>query len=66
MPQMGAGNKEIFYGDFSGLHVKMTQGLQMQVLNERFADQYAVGIVAVIECDSAIVESQKVAAFVGA
>jgi hypothetical protein len=22
MPQMGVGAKEIFYGDFSGLHVK--------------------------------------------
>jgi HK97 family phage major capsid protein len=65
MPQMGVGVNEIFYGDYSGLHVKMTQGLQMQVLNERFADQYAVGIIAAIECDSAIVEPQKVAKYVG-
>jgi HK97 family phage major capsid protein len=65
MPQMGVGAKEIFYGDFSGLHVKLTQGVQMQVLNERFADQYAVGVVAVVECDSAIVEPQKVAVYIG-
>jgi HK97 family phage major capsid protein len=65
MPQMGVSAKEIFYGDFSGLHVKLTQGVQMQVLNERFADQYAVGVVAVVECDSAIIEPQKVAVYVG-
>jgi HK97 family phage major capsid protein len=65
MPQMGVGANEIFYGDFSGLHVKLTQGVQMQVLNERFADQYAVGVVAVVECDSAIVEPQKIAKYVG-
>jgi HK97 family phage major capsid protein len=65
MPVMGVSAKEIFYGDFSGLHLKLTQGVQMQVLNERFADQYAVGVVAVVECDSAIVEPQKVAVYVG-
>jgi HK97 family phage major capsid protein len=65
MPQMGVSANEIFYGDFSGLHVKLTQGVQMQVLNERFADQYAVGVVAVVECDSAIVEPQKIAKYVG-
>jgi HK97 family phage major capsid protein len=65
MPVWGAGNKVAFYGDFSGLHVKMTQGLQMQVLNERFSDQYAVGIVAAIECDAAIIEQYKVAAYIG-
>lgn len=65
MPQMGVGANEIFYGDLSGLHVKITNGLQIQVLNERFADQYAVGVVAVIECDSAIAEPQKIAKYVG-
>jgi HK97 family phage major capsid protein len=65
MPQIGVGAKEIFYGDFSGLHIKLTKGVQMQVLNERFADQYAVGVVAVVEADSAIVEPQKIAVYVG-
>jgi HK97 family phage major capsid protein len=64
-PQMGVGANQIFYGDFSGLHVKMTQGLQMQVLNERFADSYSVGVVAAIELDSCIVEPQKIVKYVG-
>jgi HK97 family phage major capsid protein len=64
-PQIGVGANQIFYGDLSGLHVKITNGLQIQVLNERFADQYAVGVVAVVECDSAIVEQQKIVKYVG-
>jgi HK97 family phage major capsid protein len=66
MPQMGAGNAEIFYGDFSGLHMKMAQGVQIQVYNERYVDQYAVGILGVVECDSAIIEPTKIAKFIGA
>jgi HK97 family phage major capsid protein len=65
MPQMGVSAKEIYYGDFSGLHIKMPRGVQMQVLNERFADQYAVGVVAVVECDAGIIEQQKVAMYIG-
>jgi HK97 family phage major capsid protein len=65
MPNMGVSAKEIFYGDFSGLHLKLTKNLELQVLNERFADQYAVGVVATMECDSAIIEPQKIAMYVG-
>jgi HK97 family phage major capsid protein len=65
MAQIGVNANQIFYGDFSGLHIKLTQGVQMQVLNERFADQYAVGVVAVLEMDSCIVEQQKIVKYVG-
>lgn len=65
MPAMGAGNLEIFLGDFSGLHVKMTKAVSMDVLREKYADQYAYGITAFLECDSAIVEPQKIVAFKG-
>jgi HK97 family phage major capsid protein len=65
MPNMGVGVKEIYYGDMSGLHVKLTKGVQMQVLNERFADQYAIGCVAVVECDSCIIEPRKLAVYIG-
>jgi HK97 family phage major capsid protein len=65
MPVMGVGANQIFYGDLSGLNVKMTQGIQIQVLNERFADQYAIGVVAATEVDSAIIEPQKISKYVG-
>jgi HK97 family phage major capsid protein len=65
MPQNGVGTIPIFYGDYSGLHVKMTHGVQIQVLNEKFADQYAIGVIAVVECDSAVVEPAKIVKYVG-
>lgn len=65
MPVMAVSAKEIYYGDFSGLHMKLTKNLELQVLNERFADQYAVGVVATMECDSCIIEQQKIALYIG-
>jgi HK97 family phage major capsid protein len=64
-PQIGAGALEIFFGDFSGLWVKMTKNVEMDVLREKYADQYAYGITAFLECDSAIVEPQKIVAYKG-
>lgn len=65
MPQMGVNAKEIFYGDFSGIHVKWTKNLELQTLLERFADQYAVGVICTAELDSAIIEPQKIAMYIG-
>jgi HK97 family phage major capsid protein len=58
------GAKSIHYGDLSGLHVKFTQGVEMQVLLEKYSDQYAVGCVAWAEVDSAIAEPQKLITYV--
>jgi HK97 family phage major capsid protein len=56
--------KSIHYGDFSGLSVKITKGVEMQVLMEKYADQYAVGCVAWAEIDSNITEPQKLITYV--
>ncbi len=61
-PKMEAGNKAVFYGEFDGLYVKLANNVQVQVLNEKYATQYAVGAVGYVEVDSAIVETQKIAA----
>lgn len=61
-PKMEANKKAIFYGEFDGLYVKLANDVQIQVLNEKYATQYAVGAVGYVEVDSAIVESQKIAA----
>ena len=58
---MTASNKAIVYGDMSGLYVKLAQNVELQVLNEKYATQHAVGVVGYIECDSKIVEPQKLA-----
>src|SRR5437764_2447837 len=58
------GAKSIHYGDFSGLAVKITKGVEMQVLMEKYADQYAIGCVAWAEIDSNITEPQKLITYV--
>lgn len=59
MPKMAAGAKAILYGDLSGLSVNMRENVQIQVLNEKYATQHAVGIVAWFEFDSKVTEHEK-------
>lgn len=61
MPEMEAGKAVIYYGDFSGLYVKIAEGISVQVLKERYADEHVYGVIAWGEFDSKIVEEQKVA-----
>ena len=65
MPGLGAGNKEIFYGDFSGLALKISESLNVEVLRERFATEHVVGVVGWLECDAKIENEQKICALVG-
>jgi HK97 family phage major capsid protein len=65
MPQIAAGALEIYYGDFSGVYMKITKNVDIQVLQELYAAQYAVGIAAFAEVDSIIVEPQKIVAYKG-
>lgn len=51
---------DIYYGDMSGLYVKLTRNVELQLLHEKFATQHAVGCVAYVEFDSKIVEPQKI------
>lgn len=62
MAQVKAGVIPIYYGDFSGLYTKFANELEMQILKEKYATQYAIGIVGHMEFDSGIVEPEK---FVG-
>ena len=61
MQEVATGNKAIHYGDMSGLYVKLTKNIELQMLMEKYAIQFAVGACAYIECDAAIVEPQKIA-----
>ena len=62
MPKMAAGARAIFYGDMTGLAVKVSEEQSVQVLREKFATQHAVGVVAWIEMDAKIEHKQKIAA----
>lgn len=61
MPDMATGNNAIFYGDPSGLAVKISEGAEVEVLREKFADEHAVGVVCWMEADCKIENPQKIA-----
>lgn len=52
----------IYYGDFSGLYVKLANNVEVSVLKERYAEQYAYGVVGFVELDAKVVETQKIVA----
>ena len=61
MPVMAASAKTVLYGDLSGLSVNVRENIQIQVLQEKYATQHAVGVVAWLELDSKVTDSQKMA-----
>lgn len=60
MPEMAAGKRAILYGDMSGLAVKVSENMEIAVLREKFATQHAIGVVAWMELDSKVENSQKI------
>lgn len=64
-PAMAAGNTAVFYvNPGAGLAAKVTEDMDIQVLNEKYATQHAIGIVAWTEFDAKIQNQQAVAALV--
>ena len=61
MPKMAAGNTAIVYGDMSGLAVKVSEDMNIEVLRERFATEHAIGVVGWLEMDAKIENEQKIA-----
>lgn len=62
MEEMAQKKTAIFYGDMSGLAVKITEEMEVQVLREKYATQHAIGVVAWMEFDAKIENEQKIAA----
>lgn len=61
IPGIKAGEAAIYYGDFSGLAVKISEGFSLQLLLEKYATQHAIGAVAWFEMDAKIENQQKIA-----
>lgn len=61
MPDMATGEMAIYYGDMSGLAVKITEDLEIQILREKYATQHAIGVVGWMELDSKVENAQKIA-----
>ena len=56
-----ANNIPVLYGDFSGMTMKISQDLEIQLMREKYIDKNAIGIVGWAECDSKIQNHQMIA-----
>ena len=61
MKTIGANNVVIYYGDFSGLAAKIVESGQIEPLREKYATQHALGLVAWMEFDCKIADTEKIA-----
>ena len=64
MPNMGAGNTVVYYGNLKGLATKFAENLNIQVLREKYADQHADGVIAWLELDAKVQDAQQIAKLV--
>lgn len=64
MHEIEAGKTSIYYGDMSGLAVKLSEDINIEILREKYATQHAIGVVGWVELDSKIENEQKIAALV--
>lgn len=64
MPDMEAGKTAIYYGNFAGLATKFSQNMEIQVLREKYADQFADGIIGWFSFDAAVQDQQQIAKLV--
>lgn len=61
MDDVATGVEAVKFGDFSGIGLKWTEQLEIQVLREKYATQHATGIVAWLEGDAKVENNQKLA-----
>ena len=54
-------NIPVLYGNFSGMAMKISQDLEIQLMREKYIDKNAVGIVGWAECDSKVQNNQMIA-----
>lgn len=52
-------NTNVVYGDFSGYFINIHENASIKVLNEKYADEHAVGVVAWLEVDGKVMEEGK-------
>ena len=51
---------EVYFGDMAGATIKVCKEANVEVLRERYADMYALGIVATCEADIKVIEPQAI------
>lgn len=66
MPGISTGKKSIVFADLSGYTIKATKSVEIQVLMEKYATKYMIGVVGYGEYDGKITDNKKIAALVQA
>lgn len=59
--KMESGKTAIIYGNMNALLVKIAEGMNIEVLREKFATQHAIGVVGWLEMDAKIQNEQMIA-----
>lgn len=61
MPAVETGKAVIYYGDYTGLAVKVSEEINIEVLRETKARQHVVEVLGFVEFDAKIQNGQKIA-----
>ncbi len=61
MDKIESGKDVIYYGDYTGLAVKVSEEVNIEVLRETKARQHVVEVLGFVECDAKIQNAQKIA-----
>lgn len=64
MDAIGAGKTAIYYGDMSGLAIKLSEDINIDILKEVYAAQHALGVVGFVELDAKVQDASKIAKLV--
>lgn len=62
--ELGAGVTAVYYGDLSGLAIKISEDVNIQVLREKYATQHAIGVVGWMSADAKVEHTQKLSKLV--
>lgn len=64
MDEMVAAKTAIYYGDMSGLALKISEDINIQILREKYADEHVDGVLGFVEFDAKVENTQKIAKLV--
>lgn len=64
VPAITEGKTAVFYGDMTGMALKISEDANVQVLREKYATQHAIGVVGWIAADGKVEHTQKLSKLV--
>lgn len=64
MPEMAAGTTAIYYGDYKGLAVKVSEDINIEVLRETKARQHVVEVLGFVEFDAKVQNAEMISKLV--